>query len=121
MRPAFKKPLTYAPPCKTIIIRNLPRHSYDLAAVLLKAASPYGTVRDVYIPKNMDASSPYFGTIKGFALVKFADLPVSDHTQMIAAALLMAEAELPASLLPFFAGAKLVGVAHSAAATCLGN
>jgi hypothetical protein len=30
-------------------------------------------------------------------------------------------AELPASLLPFFAGAKLVGVAHSAAATCLGN
>ena len=73
-----KKPLTYSKPCKTIILRNLPRDSDDLEAALLKAFSPYGTIRDVYIPKNMDVSSPYFGTIKGFALVKFADLSAAE-------------------------------------------
>ena len=77
-RPTFKKPLTYSKPCKTIILRNLPRDSDDLDAALLKAFSAYGTIRDVYIPKNMDVSSPYFGTIKGFALVKFADLPAAE-------------------------------------------
>ena len=71
-RPLFKKP--YSKPCKTIIIRNLPRDSDDLDTLLRTAFSPYGIVRDVYIPKNMDAASPYFGTIKGFALVKFAEL-----------------------------------------------
>ena len=73
-----KKPLTYSKPCKTIILRNLPRDSDDLEAALRAAFSPYGTIRDVYIPKNMDVSSPYFGTIKGFALVKFADLPAAE-------------------------------------------
>ena len=77
-RPTFKKPLTYSKPCKTIILRNLPRDSDDLEAALRAAFSPYGTIRDVYIPKNMDVSSPYFGTIKGFALVKFADLPAAE-------------------------------------------
>ena len=77
-RPTFKKPLTYSKPCKTIILRNLPRDSDDLDAALRSAFSPYGTIRDVYIPKNMDVSSPYFGTIKGFALVKFADLPAAE-------------------------------------------
>ena len=77
-RPMFKKPPTYSKPCKTIILRNLPRDSDDLATLLLKAFSPYGTIRDVYIPKNMDVSSPYFGTIKGFALVKFADLSAAE-------------------------------------------
>jgi len=81
MRPTFKKPLTYAKPCKTIILRNLPRDSDDLDAVLRAAFSPYGTVRDVYIPKNMDVSSPYFGTIKGFALVKFAELSAAEAAE----------------------------------------
>jgi len=59
---------------KTLIIRNLPRGCEDLETLLRATFEPYGAIRDVYIPKNMDASSPYFGTIKGFALVKFAEL-----------------------------------------------
>ena len=59
---------------KTLIVRNLPRGADDLEALLRSTFEPYGAVRDVYIPKNMDVSSPYFGTIKGFALVKFAEL-----------------------------------------------
>ena len=80
-RPLFKKPLTYTKPCKTIILRNLPRDSDDLDTILRTAFSPYGTVRDVYIPKNMDVSSPYFGTIKGFALVKFAELSAAEAAE----------------------------------------
>ena len=59
---------------KTLIVRNLPRGADDLEALLRSTFEPYGAVRDVYIPKNMDVSSPYFGTIKGFALIKFAEL-----------------------------------------------
>jgi hypothetical protein len=59
---------------KTLIVRNLPRGCEDLETLLRTTFEPYGAVRDVYIPKNMDVSSPYFGTIKGFALVKFAEL-----------------------------------------------
>ena len=59
---------------KTLIVRNLPRDAHDLEALLRRTFQPYGAVRDIYIPKNMDVSSPYFGTIKGFALVKFAEL-----------------------------------------------
>jgi hypothetical protein len=59
----------FTPGIKTIITRNLPRDITvaDLQTVFQK----YGPVRDVYIPKNMDKSSPHFGTVKGFALVKF--------------------------------------------------
>lgn len=56
----------------TLIVRNLPRSADDLEALLRSTFEPYGVVRDVYIPKNMDASSPYFGTIKGFALIKYS-------------------------------------------------
>jgi hypothetical protein len=55
---------------KTLIARNLPR---DITVDTVRAAfGRYGQVRDVYIPKNMDRNSPHFGTVKGFALVKFA-------------------------------------------------
>ena len=59
----------FTPGIKTIITRNLPRDITvaDLQTVFQK----YGPVRDVYIPKNMDRSSPHFGTVKGFALIKF--------------------------------------------------
>lgn len=54
---------------KTLITRNLPR---DISVEQLrKVFERYGPVKDIYIPKNMDKNSPYFGTIKGFALVKF--------------------------------------------------
>ncbi len=54
---------------KTVIARNLPR---DVTVQTLRAAfEKYGPIKDIYIPKNMDRSSQYFGTIKGFALIKF--------------------------------------------------
>lgn len=54
---------------KTIIARNLPR---DITMDELRFIfEKYGVVRDIYIPKNQDKQSAYFGTIKGFALIKF--------------------------------------------------
>ena len=54
---------------KTLIARNLPRDvtSDELRTLFEK----HGPVRDTYIPKNLDTNSPYYGTIKGFALIKF--------------------------------------------------
>jgi RNA recognition motif-containing protein len=54
---------------KTLIARNLPRDvtSDELRALFEK----HGPIRDTYIPKNLDTNSPYYGTIKGFALIKF--------------------------------------------------
>jgi RNA recognition motif-containing protein len=54
---------------KTIIARNLPR---DITVDTLQSVfDKYGPIKDIYIPRNMDKSSPYYGTIKGFALIKF--------------------------------------------------
>jgi hypothetical protein len=67
-----QKPLTkptIPPGIKTVITRNLPRNI--TVQMLRKAFEKYGPIKDIYIPKNMDKSSPYFGTIKGFALIKF--------------------------------------------------
>ena len=54
---------------KTVVVRNLPRDINELE--LRTLFGKHGALRDLYIPKNTDRSSPYFGTIKGFALVKF--------------------------------------------------
>jgi len=53
---------------RTIIARNLPRTITDLE--LRKQFGAHGAVQDVYIPKNTTPGK-YFGTIKGFALIKF--------------------------------------------------
>jgi RNA recognition motif. (a.k.a. RRM, RBD, or RNP domain) len=61
----------------TIITRNLPR---DISVETLRTIfDKYGPIKDIYIPKNMDKSSPYFGTVKGFALIKFLK---SEHSAM---------------------------------------
>ncbi len=70
---AMPAPSEQVPPftvgIKTVIARNLPR---DVTVQTLRAAfEKYGPIKDIYIPKNMDRSSQYFGTIKGFALIKF--------------------------------------------------
>ena len=53
----------------TLMAKNLPR---DIDVKELRTIfEQYGAIRDIYIPKNMDKCSPYFGTIKGFALIKF--------------------------------------------------
>jgi RNA recognition motif-containing protein len=55
---------------RTVMARNLPR---DITLKELHAGFAfYGTIQDIYLPKNMDKSSPYYGTIRGFALIRYA-------------------------------------------------
>lgn len=53
---------------RTIIARNLPRTITELE--LRKRFGAHGAIQDIYIPKNTTPGK-YFGTIKGFALIKF--------------------------------------------------
>ena len=65
---------------KTLMAKNLPR---DITVQQLRTIfEKYGATKDIYIPKNMDRSSPYFGTIKGFAKIAFlkADSAASAFT-----------------------------------------
>ena len=61
---------SYTVGIRTIMARNLPR--FVTADILRSTFAKYGTIKDIYIPKNMDQSSQYFGTLKGFALIKYA-------------------------------------------------
>jgi hypothetical protein len=55
---------------RTVLARNLPR---DITLKDLHAGFTfYGEIQDIYIPKNMDKNSPYYGTIRGFALIRYA-------------------------------------------------
>lgn len=76
---ATPPPSPILPPCteslynpkevKTLIARNLPR---DISIAELKNIfEKHGVLCDVYIPKNQNQQSPYYGTIKGFAIIKF--------------------------------------------------
>ena len=57
------------PQIKTLIVRNLPQ---DITIEMLRMVfEKYGPIRDIYIPKNLDMSSFYYGTNKGFAVIKF--------------------------------------------------
>lgn len=54
---------------KTLVVHNLPRHiTVEMLRIVFEK---YGPLKDVYIPKNLDISSPFYGTIKGFAIIKF--------------------------------------------------
>jgi hypothetical protein len=53
---------------KTLFVRNLPR---DVTVTEMQAMfAPFGALHDVYVPKNTEPGK-YFGTIKGFALIKY--------------------------------------------------
>jgi hypothetical protein len=54
---------------KTIIARNLPRDISNNE--LMNIFEKHGVICDIYIPKNQNKDSPYYGTIKGFAIIKF--------------------------------------------------
>ena len=54
---------------KTVIVRNLPRNI--TINTLHNLFDVHGYIHNIYIPKNMDKHSPYFGTVKGFAFIKF--------------------------------------------------
>ena len=54
---------------KTIILHNIPR---DITVEDLRPLfEKYGPIRDIYIPRNKNEKSEHFGTVKGFALVKY--------------------------------------------------
>lgn len=54
---------------KTLILHNIPR---DITVEELRPLfEKYGPIRDIYIPRNKDEKSEHFGTVKGFALVKY--------------------------------------------------
>lgn len=55
---------------RTLMAKNLPRESITVAK-LRKVFEPFGSLKDVFIPLNMDKSSPYFKTVKGFAKIEF--------------------------------------------------
>jgi hypothetical protein len=65
----------------TLMAKNLPRdiNVQELHTIFEK----YGAIRDIYIPKNMDKCSPYFGTIKGFAKIQY--LKADDSARAFAA------------------------------------
>jgi len=54
---------------RTVMARNLPRNI--TTSDLHHGFSICGTIQDIYLPKNMDKNSPYYGTFKGFALIKY--------------------------------------------------
>ena len=68
---ALKPPTVNANGIKTVVARNLPRDIKDYELRPLFAAHTATGLRDLYIPRNTDKASPYYGTLKGFALVKF--------------------------------------------------
>ena len=54
---------------KTIIAKNVPRNiSLEESRELFER---YGEIRDIYLPKNKDPNSPQYGTIYGFAIIKY--------------------------------------------------
>ena len=69
IRSIQKQTIRPHPSKKTLILHNIPRDTTvnDLRPYFEK----YGPVRDIYIPRNKDEKSDYFGTIKGFALIKY--------------------------------------------------
>lgn len=62
---------------KTIIARNLPRDitSDDLQYIFGK----HGSIRDIYIPLNKDKNSMHYGSVKGFALIKYHTIESSNR------------------------------------------
>ena len=65
---------------KTLVVRNLPR-DIDVNE-LHEIFGKHGVLCDIYIPKNQDQNSPYYGTIRGFALVKFLTSQESTRAYM---------------------------------------
>jgi RNA recognition motif-containing protein len=76
LRPAHPNPKGI----KTLLARNLPRDVQLQELRLIFEA--YGPVRDIHIPKNSDTTSPYYGTIKGFAMITFLDADSSTNAYL---------------------------------------
>jgi FUS-interacting serine-arginine-rich protein 1 len=69
IRSMLKQNTSSAPCTKTLILHNIPR---DCGVNDIRQRfEQYGPIRDIYIPRVKDETSEYFGTVKGFALVKY--------------------------------------------------
>ena len=58
-------------PIKTIIVNNIPRNSTK--EHIIDIFSEFGAISGAHLPKNTDQNSPYFGTLRGFAMIQFID------------------------------------------------
>lgn len=58
---------------KTLMVKNLPRETITVAKLRM-VFEPFGTVKDVYIPKNY-----YDGSIKGFAKIEFLSAEAAEE------------------------------------------
>lgn len=58
-----------APSTKTLILHNIPRDCN--VDDIRRQFEVYGPIRDIYIPREKNTMSKYYGTVKGFALVKY--------------------------------------------------
>jgi hypothetical protein len=56
---------------KTIIVNNIPRNSTK--EDIIDLFSEFGAISGAHLPKNTDQNSPYFGTLRGFAMIQFID------------------------------------------------
>lgn len=65
-----KAPVPFPAGRRTLMAKNLPRESITVAK-LRKVFEVFGTLKDVFIPLNMDRSSPHYKTVKGFAKIEF--------------------------------------------------
>ena len=58
-------------PIKTIIVNNIPRNSTKEG--IIDIFREFGAISGAHLPKNTDQNSPYFGTLRGFAMIQFID------------------------------------------------
>jgi hypothetical protein len=76
-KPSFvsggKAPTPFPAGRKTLMAKNLPRETITIAKLRI-VFEPFGTVKDVYIPKNY-----YDGSIKGFAKIEFLSAEAAEE------------------------------------------
>ena len=66
---------------KTIIINNIPRTITK--EEMIEIFSEFGVISGAHLPKNTDQNSPYFGTLRGFAMIQFVDARDAQKAQMM--------------------------------------
>jgi RNA recognition motif-containing protein len=77
----LSKPQSSQSTIKTIIVNNIPR---DVTKEdLIECFSEFGPIQGAHLPKNTDQSSPYYGTLRGFAMVQFVNAADAQNAQLM--------------------------------------
>jgi hypothetical protein len=66
---------------KTIIVNNIPRTITK--EEMIEIFSEFGVISGAHLPKNTDQNSPYFGTLRGFAMIQFVDARDAQKAHMM--------------------------------------